>query len=72
LSNTKSSEIALPRQRSSSDREYARYPVWYSDKCAPSITFSNSVSSRLARNFQSGMPPRSAPLPRMREPSTMS
>ncbi len=72
LSNTKSSEFCCHGSASSRAREYARYPVWYSDRWAPISTFSKTVSSRFATYFHTGMPPLSAPPPRMREPSTMS
>src|SRR5690348_13588141 len=72
LSNTKSSEFSASGSFSSSARENARYPVWYSDSFAPMSTFSAKVRNRLARYFHGGMPPRSAWPPRMRDPSTQA
>ena len=72
LSNTKSSSFSSSGSVSSTRRENARYPVWYSESLYRSRTFSTAVRTRFAAYFQIGIPPASAPSPRTRDPSATS
>ncbi len=70
-SKTKSSLLRWYGIVSSRRREYARKPVWYSDRRRPKTAFSRLVRKRLLTNFQRGMPPASGS-PRKRLPSMRS
>ena len=72
LSNTKSSSFSSSGSVSSTRRENARYPVWYSESLYRSRAFSTAVRTRFAAYFQIGIPPAIAPSPRTRDPSTTS
>jgi hypothetical protein len=60
LSNTKPSEFSSSGSVSSTARENARYPVWYSESFSARSRFSEIVRNRFATYFQRGIPPASA------------
>jgi hypothetical protein len=57
---------------SSTSRRKARYPVWYSERRSPKVTFSTHVRKRFEMYFHHGMPCASAEPVLSREPSTTS